>query len=171
MIFKRPGVIFIEDYRKMKKYMYLREKISFLAPFFNFLVELKRRDFIKKFGSECSPGAKINKVYFGHPLGLVIGRDAILEDNVVVMSNVTFGALKVDNFIGKQHIKEGSLIGTGARILGTVTIGKNCIVGANAVVTKDVPDNHIVVGYNIIKPRDENKNYINFKLLEKEYKI
>lgn len=171
MKFKRPGVIFLEDYKKMKKYMELRDKNKFLKGIFNFLIEWKRRDFIRKFGSECSPGATIKKVYFGHPLGLVIGRDAILEDNVVVMSNVTFGALQVDNHIGKQHIKEGTLVGTGARILGTVTIGKNCVIGANAVVTKDVPDNHIVIGYNIIKPKSEGKKYIRFDLLENEYKI
>lgn len=171
MRFKRPGVIFLEEYRKMKRYMKLRDKNKFLAPIFNFLIEWKRRDFIRKFGRECSPGATIKKVYFLHPLGLVIGRDAILEDNVVVMSNVTFGALRADNYIGKQHIKEGTLVGTGARILGTVTIGKNCVVGANAVVTKDVPDNHIVIGHNIIKPKKENEEYIKFNLLEKEYKI
>lgn len=86
------------------------------------------------------------------------------------MSNTTFGALRADNYIGKQHIKEGTLIGTGARILGELTIGKNCVIGANSVVTRDIPDNSIVVGYNVVKKKDNKVKYIDFELLEKEYR-
>jgi serine O-acetyltransferase len=167
---KRTGQLFLEDYKKMKKYMKLRDKFnnfSILKNFFNLLIELKRRDFVKKYGSEVSPGCTIKKAYFLHPLGIVIGRDAIIEDNVVIMSNVTFGALRADNYIGKQHVKRGTMIGTGARILGELTVGEDCIIGANSVVTKDIPDNSLVVGYNIIKDK-KNKNYINLELLHSE---
>lgn len=170
---KRIGVCFLEDYKKMKKYMKIRDNfknIFLLKILFNLLVELKRRDFVRKYGSEVSPGAQIGEAYFAHPLGLVIGRDAIIEDEVVIMSNITFGGLRVDNHIGKQHIKRGTLIGTGARILGELTIGENCVIGANSVVTKDVPADSVVVGYNIIKKKDNKIKYVDFELLRKEYR-
>ena len=78
--------------------------------------------------------------------------------------------LRADNYIGKQHIKEGTLIGTRARILGELTIGKNCVIGANSVVTRDIPDNSIVVGYNVVKKKDNKVKYIDFELLKKEYR-
>lgn len=131
---------------------------------------MQRKKFVKKYGSEVSPGAMIGNTYFLYPIGLVIGRDAIIENNVVIMSNITFGALRADNYIGKQHIKEGTLIGTRARILGELTIGKNCVIGANSVVTRDIPDNSIVVGYNVVKKKDNKVKYIDFELLRKEYR-
>lgn len=169
---KRIGVCFLEDYKKMKKYMKIRDefkRVFLLRIFFNFLIEVKRRDFVRKYGSEVSPGATIGEAYFAHPLGLVIGRDAIIEDEVVIMSNITFGSLRADNYIGRQHIKKGTLIGTGAKILGELTIGENCVIGANSVVTKDVPADSIVVGYNIIKKKDNRIKYIDFETLRREY--
>lgn len=50
----------------------------------------------------------------------------------------------------KQFIRKNTIICTGAKILGDLTIGENCIIGANAVVTKDVPDGATVVGFNKI---------------------
>ena len=168
---KRMGQLFLEDYRHMKKLQKLRDrcaKVSILKFYFNYLIELKRRKFVKTYGCEVSPGATIGNCYFLHPIGLVIGRDAIIEDGVIIMSGITFGSLKADGAIGKQHVKTGTLIGTGAKILGDLTIGENCVIGANSVVTKDVPNNSLVVGYNIIKEK-KNKEYIKLDVFEDAY--
>lgn len=78
-----------------------------------------------------------------------------MEDDVIVHQNVTFGALRFSKeerrgISCNQIIKKGTIICAGAKILGDVTIGENCIIGANAVVTKNVPDGATVVGYNKI---------------------
>jgi len=52
------------------------------------------------------------------------------------------------------HIMEGTKVGAGAKIIGGIVIGKNCLIGANAVVTKSVPDNSVVMGFNQIKPKN-----------------
>ncbi len=106
-----------------------------------------------KLGCEVVPTSECSEVIFRHPIGIIIGGGARLEKGVIVHQNVTFGALKFDGIERRgimcyQYVGENSIIGAGAKILGDVKIGKNCTVGANAVVTKDVPDNTTVVGYN-----------------------
>lgn len=115
------------------------------------------------FACEVVVTAKLGKVIFRHPLGIVIGGGANLSDGVIIHQNVTLGALR---FSGEerrgvfcaQHIGENTIICAGAKVLGDVRVGKNCIIGANAVVTKDVPDNATVVGFNkIISKSNENE--------------
>ena len=76
-----------------------------------------------------------------------------MADGVIIHQNVTFGALRFDpeTRLGipcQQIVGKNTIIGAGAKILGDVIIGENCTIGANAVVTKDVPSNTTVVGYN-----------------------
>lgn len=77
---------------------------------------------------------------------------------MIIHQNVTFGALRFDE-IGRrgvfceQFVGENSIVCTGVKVLGDVKIGKNCIIGANAVVTIDAPDDCVVVGYNKILPK------------------
>ena len=90
---------------------------------------------------------------FRHPTGIVIGGGAVLADGVIIHQNVTFGALRFDEkekrgIPCQQIVGQDTIIGCGAKVLGDITIGKNCIIGANAVVTKDVPDGTTVVGFN-----------------------
>jgi serine O-acetyltransferase len=99
--------------------------------------------------------AKISKsVRFTHPVGIVIGDRATIDDGVTILQNVTLGGSF--NSGSKQHIEQGTIICAGAKIIGTVHIGKNCIIGANAVVTKDVDDGLVVSGYNKIVGTTEN---------------
>ena len=88
-------------------------------------------------------------VEFPHPIGIVIAKSAKLGKNCVIYQNVTIG--------GKNHSLEYSrdnfptlgdnvIVYAGACIIGGIKIGNNVQIGANAVVTKDVPDNCIVVG-------------------------
>ena len=94
-----------------------------------------------------------DKVDIRHALGIVIGNGVIIEENVVVLQNVTIGAYHLDGKIPKTIIKKGAVLGAGCAILGSITIGENAVVGANSVVTVDVPDNSIVVGVNKIKSK------------------
>lgn len=74
-------------------------------------------------------------------------------DGVIIYQNVTFGALRFDKIERRevpciQTVKSNTIICARAKVLGNVTIGKNCIIGANSIVTKDVHNNTVVVGYN-----------------------
>lgn len=111
------------------------------------LPELINKIFVRLiFGSQIQMGAKIGKnVNLGNgALGIVIHRHAILEENVIVAPNVTIAGTSKKK--GAPHIGKNTFISTGARILGPIKIGKNCVIGANAVVIKDIPDNSMVAG-------------------------
>ncbi len=98
-------------------------------------------------GIEIHPGAKIGKGFFiDHGMGVVIGETAIIGDNVLLYQGVTLGGTGLEK--GKRHPTIGNnvVIGTGAKILGNITVGDNSYIGANAVVIKDVPPNSTVVG-------------------------
>lgn len=98
-------------------------------------------------GIEIHPGAQIGKALFiDHGTGVVIGETTIIGDNVTLFQGVTLGGTGKET--GKRHPTLGSniVVGTGAKILGNITIGDNSYIGANAVVIKDVPPNATVVG-------------------------
>ena len=119
----------------------------------------KRSRFIRKrfqrrlyyiYSCDISHSAQIHEsVTFGHPIGIVIGSNAVIEKKCSIYQNVTIGA----NFASDNkmpRIKQNTKISAGAKIIGDIIIGENCIIGANAVVTKSIPDNSIVVGANKI---------------------
>ena len=101
-------------------------------------------------------------IKFGHRgIGIVIHKDAVIGDNVQIMQNVTIGAK--GGFA--PVIQNGVLIGAGAVVLGKVMIGANAIIGANAVVTKDVLPDSIVIGvpakelsYNSVSMKEVKNN-------------
>lgn len=98
-------------------------------------------------GIEIHPGAKIGKNFFiDHGMGVVIGETAIIGDNVTLFQGVTLGGTGKE--CGKRHptLENNVVVGTGAKVLGNITIGENSYVGANAVVVKNVPPNATVVG-------------------------
>lgn len=98
-------------------------------------------------GIEIHPGVKIGKRFFiDHGMGVVIGETAVIGDDVLLYQGVTLGGTGLAK--GKRHPTIGNnvVIGTGAKILGNITIGDNSYIGSNAVVIKDVPPNSTVVG-------------------------
>ncbi len=98
-------------------------------------------------GIEIHPGAKIGKgLFIDHGMGVVIGETAIVGDNVLLYQGVTLGGTGLQK--GKRHPTIGNnvVIGTGAKVLGNITVSDNSYIGANAVVIKDVPPNSTVVG-------------------------
>jgi len=105
-------------------------------------------------GIEIHPGAAIGSGFFiDHGMGVVIGETAIIGDRVTLYHNVTLGGVapSIDSDSQrnqKRHptLEDDVIIGSGAQILGPVTVGRCARVGANAVVTKDVPQGVTVVG-------------------------
>lgn len=98
-------------------------------------------------GVEIHPGAVIGRRFFiDHGMGVVIGETAVIGDDVLMYHEVTLGGTTLEK--GKRHPTIGNnvLIGMGAKIVGAITVGDNCRIGANAVVNKNIPDNCTVVG-------------------------
>ncbi len=98
-------------------------------------------------GIEIHPGASIGgELFIDHGMGIVIGETAVIGDNVTLYQGVTLGGTGKEK--GKRHPTVGNnvVIGTGAKVLGNITIGESSYIGANAVVIKDVPPNSTVVG-------------------------
>ena len=96
---------------------------------------------------DIHPAAVIGRrVFIDHGTGVVIGETAIIEDDVVIYQGVTLGGVSLTH--GKRHptIKQGAVIGAGAKVLGNIVIGKNAKIGANSVVVKEVPDCSTAIG-------------------------
>ncbi|MFC5733887.1 serine O-acetyltransferase [Cytobacillus gottheilii] len=116
-----------------KRFYFLARMISQLSRFFT--------------GIEIHPGAKIGRKFFiDHGMGVVIGETCEIGDNVTVFQGVTLGGTGKEK--GKRHptILDNALIATGAKVLGSITIGENAKIGAGSVVLHDVPPNSTVVG-------------------------
>lgn len=97
-------------------------------------------------------------------LGTVIHRRAVIGARVVIGTGVTIGGRSGRD--GAPLIEEGSMIGTGAKILGPIRVGKYASIGANAVVLDDVPDFGVVVGVPArlvrILRKEDLPDYMNF---------
>jgi serine O-acetyltransferase len=105
-------------------------------------------------GIEIHPAVTIGRRFvIDHGMGVVIGETAVIGDDVTLYHGVTLGGIapSVDSKSQKQvkrhpTVSDGAIIGSGAQVLGPLTVGRNARVGANAVVVKDVPDGVTVVG-------------------------
>lgn len=98
---------------------------------------------------DIHPGATIGKNFFIDHGFVVIGETATIGDNVTIYQCVTLGGTSPDNGVaGKRHptIQDGVIIGSGAQVLGPITVAPRARIGANAVVTKDVPEGAVMVG-------------------------
>ena len=105
-------------------------------------------------GIEIHPGAKIGKnLFIDHGMGVVIGETSEIGDNVTIYHMATLGGIAPsinsnDQRNIKRHptIEDNAVIGSGAQVLGPVTVGRFAKIGANAVITKDVPEKAVMVG-------------------------
>ncbi len=98
---------------------------------------------------DIHPGAKIGRHFFIDHGFVVIGETAEIGDNVTIYQCVTLGGTSPDNGVaGKRHptLADGVIVGSGAQVLGPITVGARARVGANAVVTRDVPAGAVMVG-------------------------
>ena len=121
-------------------------------------------------GIEIHPKAKIGKnLFIDHGMGVVIGETSEIGDNVTIYHSVTLGGISpsIDSDSQrdvKRHptLKDNVVVGSGAQVLGPIAVGKNAKIGANAVVTKDVPENAVMVGIpakNVGTTTEEFKPY------------
>lgn len=98
-------------------------------------------------GIEIHPGARIGRRFFiDHGAGVVIGETAEIGDDVLMFHGVTLGGTSTEPIKRHPTVGNNVMIGMGAKIVGAITIGDNCKIGANAVVNRDVPPNCTVVG-------------------------
>ncbi len=105
-------------------------------------------------GIEIHPGVRIGERFFiDHGMGVVIGETAEIGDGVTLYQDVTLGGVapSIDSHLQrdqKRHptLRDGVIVGSGAQVLGPITVGEDARIGANAVVTKDVPAGATVVG-------------------------
>lgn len=98
-------------------------------------------------GIEIHPGATIGRRFFiDHGNGIVIGETAEIGDDVVMYHQVTLGGTSLAKVKRHPTIGNHVLIGMGAKVIGAITVGDNCRIGANAVVNKDIPPNCTIVG-------------------------
>ena len=121
-------------------------------------------------GIEIHPKAKIGKnLFIDHGMGVVIGETSEIGDNVTIYHSVTLGGISPSIDSDKQRdvkrhptLKDNVVVGSGAQLLGSIVVGKNAKIGANAVVTKDVPENAVMVGIpakNVGTTTEEFKPY------------
>ncbi|HEU0044448.1 serine O-acetyltransferase EpsC [Sphingomonas sp.] len=98
---------------------------------------------------DIHPGAVIGRNFFIDHGFVVIGETAVIGDDVTIYQCVTLGGTSPDNGVrGKRHptLSDGVIVGSGAQVLGPITVGARARVGANAVVTKDVAEGAVMVG-------------------------
>ena len=119
-----------------------RGELYFLARLVNHLARLFT-------GIDIHPGAVIGRNFFIDHGYVVIGESAEIGDEVTIYQHVTLGGTNpADGVPGKRHptIGDGVIIGSGAQVLGPINVGARARIGANAVVTKDVPEGATMVG-------------------------
>ena len=139
----------IANFFCIAKFDLLAKMISQLSRFFT--------------GIEIHPKAKIGKNFFiDHGMSVVIGETSEIGDNVTIYHAVTLGGISPsiksdEQRNNKRHptLKNNVVVGSGAQVLGPVIVGENAKIGANAVVTKDVPANAVMVG---IPAKNVNKD-------------
>ena len=145
LILTYPGIKAV-FFHKIANFFYLA-KFDLVA---RFISQLSR--FLT--GIEIHPGAKIGKnLFIDHGMGVVIGETSEIGDNVTIYHMVTLGGIAPsinsnDQRNIKRHpkIEDDVVIGSGAQVLGPVTVGRCAKIGANAVITKNVPEKAVMVG-------------------------
>ena len=122
-------------------------------------------------GIEIHPNAKVGKkLFIDHGMGVVIGETSEIGDNVTIYHMVTLGGISPsinsdDQRDTKRHptLMDNVVVGSGAQILGPIVVGKNAKIGANAVVTKDVQENSVMVGIPAKNVRESSLDDKTFK--------
>ncbi|WP_108788009.1 serine O-acetyltransferase EpsC [Erythrobacter sp. Alg231-14] len=136
-----PGVLALGFHRMA--HWFFNAKMFFIARFINHLSRLLT-------AIDIHPGAKIGKNFFIDHGFTVIGETAEIGDNVTIYQCVTLGGTNPTNGEGgKRHptLEDNVIVGSGAQIIGPITMGERARIGANAVVMEDVPSGATMVGF------------------------
>jgi len=158
LILTYPGVkaIFfykIANFFAVAKFDLIARVISQLARFFT--------------GIEIHPKAEIGKnLFIDHGMGVVIGETSKIGNNVTIYHNVTLGGIAPsinsnDQRNMKRHptLEDNVVVGSGAQILGPITVGKNSLIGSNSVVTKNVSEKSVMAGIPARRVGDATKGF------------
>ena len=135
-----PGVIALGLHRIA--HWLFRGELFFLARFVNHFARFMT-------AIDIHPGAIVGRNFFIDHGFVVIGESAEIGDDVTIYQHVTLGGTNPANGVpGKRHptICDGVIIGSGAQVLGPIMVGPRARIGANAVVTKDVPEGATMIG-------------------------
>jgi len=98
-------------------------------------------------GIEIHPAARIGRrLFIDHGMGVVIGETSIVGDDVTLYQGVTLGGTGKEGSKRHPTLEDSVVVGSGAKILGNILIGKNCRIGAGSVVLRNVPEDSTVVG-------------------------
>jgi serine O-acetyltransferase len=122
--------------------LYYKYRNTKLGDYFHYVIE-------SRYNLVLSKKAIIgNNLELVHPIGIVIGAHVVIGRNVKIFQNVTIGGARLGDAVNETMPKIGDecTIFSGAVIVGNVSIGRNCTIGANSVVTTDIPDNSVAVG-------------------------
>ena len=122
-------------------------------------------------GIEIHPKAKIGKnLFIDHGMGVVIGETSEIKNNVTIYHMVTLGGISPSiNSNNQRNVKrhptleDNVVVGSGAQVLGPIIVGNNAKIGANAVVTKDVPENAVMIGIPAKNINTKSETDISFK--------
>jgi serine O-acetyltransferase len=114
------------------------------------------------YGIDLDPKAKIaGGVIIYHGVGIVVGGGVTIEPSVILFHGVTIGIKRSGHRDGYPHIESGVIIGTGAALLGPIRIGANTYIGANTVVTQDIPASSVVRSTRpVVEPRDPTRQSV-----------
>ena len=127
-------------------------------------------------GIEIHPKAKIGKnLFIDHGMGVVIGETSEIGNNVTIYHNVTLGGIAPsinsnDQRNIKRHptLEDNVVIGSGAQILGPITIGKNSLIGSNSVVTKNVSEKSVMAGIPARRVGDATKGFKPYAVIDED---
>jgi serine O-acetyltransferase len=110
----------------------------------------------ERWNIDIHPGARLGKgIVLDHGIGIVIGGTAVVGDDTYILHNVTLGSNgKKDGQRRHPVVGKGVLLGAGAVVIGPVTVGSHARIGANATVSRDVPERATVTGVNNIKGKE-----------------
>jgi serine O-acetyltransferase len=135
-----PGVLAL-GFHRLAHWLF-RGELYFLARLINHFARFLT-------AIDIHPGAVIGRNFFIDHGFVVIGESAEIGDDVTLYQHVTLGGTNpADGVAGKRHptIGDGVIIGSGAQVLGPISVGHRARIGANAVVTKDVPEGATMIG-------------------------
>ena len=149
VLFLYPGLHAIWEYR-IAHYFYRKEKY--------FLARAISQHAAKNTGIEIHPAAVIGRRFFiDHGHGVVIGETTEIGNDVTIYQGVTLGGTGKEQ--GKRHPTLGNnvMVGSGAKVLGPLTVGNNTNIASGAVVLKDIPANSTAVGVPAVVVRTNGK--------------
>jgi len=154
--FLSPGFTYMYFFRKASQY----QKFSFRGLFYRIIL----RHLSFKYGFQIPPGTAIGEgFYIGHFGTVVINENSTIGNNCNIAHTTTIGQANRGKLKGYPTLGDRVWIGTGAVIVGNITIGSNVLIAPNAFVNMNVPDNSLVIGNpaKIIAKLDATEGYIN----------